>query len=109
MATCKKESVVIDPCMAEALGVRWCLQLAHNQGLQRVQIQIDALVVAECIIGKRTNASLEPIIVDCIELLSTCNFPILELLVWLSVVIYSLYLCKKIYNSFFFLIWIIFM
>jgi hypothetical protein len=65
MATCKKESVVIDPCMAEALGVRWCLQLAHNQGLQ---IQIDALVVAECIIGKRTNASLEPIIVDCIEL-----------------------------------------
>jgi hypothetical protein len=73
MATCKKENIVTDPCMAEALGVRWCLQLARNQGMQSVQIQTDALVVAECILGKRTNASLEPIIVDCIELLNSFN------------------------------------
>jgi hypothetical protein len=49
---CKKETIVTDPCMAEALGVRWCLQLACDQGLQKLEIQTDALVVADCISAK---------------------------------------------------------
>jgi hypothetical protein len=49
MVVCKKESIDIDPCMSEALGVKWCLQLARDQGLQKLEIQTDALVVADCI------------------------------------------------------------
>jgi hypothetical protein len=73
MEACLKESIVTDPCMTEDLGVRWCLQLARDQGLQRVKIQTDALVVADCISGKTTNANLTPIIYDCTELISTCS------------------------------------
>ena len=71
MAVCKKESIVTDPCRTEALGVRWCLQLARDQGLQNLEIQTDALVVADCISSKSSNANLDPIIVDCVELLNT--------------------------------------
>jgi len=69
MVVCKKESIATDPCIAEALGAGWCLQLARDQGLQKLEIQIDALVVADCISGKSSNANLDPIIVDCVDLL----------------------------------------
>lgn len=71
MIVCKKESIATDPCMVEALGVRQCLQLARDQGLQKLEIQTDALVIADCISGKSSNANLDPIIVDCVEYLNT--------------------------------------
>ena len=44
---------------------------AHDQGLKKMEIQTDALVVADCSSGKSSNTNLDPIIVDCVELLNT--------------------------------------
>jgi hypothetical protein len=35
-----------------------------------LEIQTDAMVVEECILGKRTIASLYPIIAECVDLMS---------------------------------------
>ncbi|GAU23137.1 hypothetical protein TSUD_305850 [Trifolium subterraneum] len=32
-SACKKEDISVDPLLAEALGVRWALQVATDQGL----------------------------------------------------------------------------
>jgi len=42
---CKKEELTADPVVAEALAIRWCLQLAKEKGLHDFRIQSDALAV----------------------------------------------------------------
>ncbi|AES69650.1 hypothetical protein MTR_3g032750 [Medicago truncatula] len=37
---CKLESVEVDPCLAEALGVRWALQEAMRLGIQRLMLSL---------------------------------------------------------------------
>lgn len=69
LATCKKESIETDPILAEALGIRWCLQLAIDQQLQNVVIFSDALVVVNCIKGRTCVAAIEHIVQDCISLM----------------------------------------
>lgn len=39
---CKKEAILVDPALAEALGLRWGIQTAINRGLTDVAFFIDA-------------------------------------------------------------------
>jgi hypothetical protein len=68
----KRENIVVEPALAEALGVRWALQTAIAQHLDHFIILSDAANVVNCI-AKRTHlASIELVAQDCRELL--CNF-----------------------------------
>ena len=64
-SACNKEEVSIEPVLAEALAIRWCLQLAKEKGLQDVTIQSDALAVVECFRGSNSLASIDLIVQDC--------------------------------------------
>lgn len=69
-ATTKFERTTISPTMAEALSLRWCLQWAKEQELGSLIIETDAEVIVKCLQGSVKLASIEPIILDCKELLS---------------------------------------
>lgn len=45
LPACRKEAIATDPLLAEALGIRWGLQMALDQHLHEVAILSDALVV----------------------------------------------------------------
>lgn len=64
-SACKKEEVSTEPVLAEALAIRWCLQLAKEKGLQDIIIQSDALAVVECFRGSNSLASIDLIVLDC--------------------------------------------
>ncbi|PNY04967.1 ribonuclease H [Trifolium pratense] len=70
-SACRKENLLVDPLLAEALAIRWCLQVAKDQNLKEVIIQSDALVVVECIRGSNSIACIELIVTDCKLLMST--------------------------------------
>lgn len=57
------------PVLAEALAIRWSLQIAKEQGLLNCIIESDAEVVVKCIKQEMVMADIDPIIQDCIELL----------------------------------------
>ena len=62
---CKLETVEVDPCMAEALGVRWDLQIGARPGIQSLKLSCDALNVVNCVNKGVLVASIEPAISDC--------------------------------------------
>ncbi|MCI76014.1 isoflavone-7-O-methyltransferase, partial [Trifolium medium] len=39
----RKENLMVDPLLAEALTIRWCLQLVKDQNMKEAVIQSDAL------------------------------------------------------------------
>lgn len=65
LAASRKEVTTIDPLLAEALGVRWGLQLAMEQQLEEVIILTDVLMVVNCINGKSFIATIDLVIEDC--------------------------------------------
>lgn len=69
-AETKLESLKIDPTVAEALGLRWCLQWAKDQSFESLIVETDSKIVAKCINGSMHYANLDVIILDCLELLS---------------------------------------
>jgi hypothetical protein len=78
-SACKKENFTVDPLLAEALAIRWCLQLAKDQNLKETIIESDALVVVECIRGSNSIASIELVVIDC-KLLIIYNLRLFRLL-----------------------------
>ena len=54
----------VDPCLAEALGVTWALQVAVRLGIQSLKLSYDALIVVNCVNRTGVAASIEPVIVD---------------------------------------------
>ncbi|MCI45148.1 isoflavone-7-O-methyltransferase, partial [Trifolium medium] len=48
-SACKRDDISVDPIMAEALGIRWAIQLARDQGLNSVSIFSNASTVVDCI------------------------------------------------------------
>lgn len=58
-SACRKETVSMDPTLAEALAIRWCLQFAKEQNLEEVVVQSDASVVIECIRNSNSIAAIE--------------------------------------------------
>jgi ribonuclease HI len=69
LSACKREDITAEPLLAEALGVRWALQVAIEQGISSVSIYSDAANVVNCI-NKRSNfATINLIAQDCRNLM----------------------------------------
>lgn len=68
-SACKKESIVVEPCTAEALGLRWGIQTAIQRGILDAMFFSDAQVVVNCVLGNSRVATIAPIIDDCTMLL----------------------------------------
>lgn len=69
VAATKSERITCSPNLAEALGLRWCLQWVKTQNLQNVVIEMDAANVVNCIMGKLNCVEIDFIIVDCLDIL----------------------------------------
>ncbi|PNX62624.1 ribonuclease H, partial [Trifolium pratense] len=69
LSACRKEGTVTDPVLAEALGVRWGLQMAKHLNWNTVTIISDAEVVVNCVNSNYVFAAIDHIIQDCQELL----------------------------------------
>ncbi|XP_058783366.1 uncharacterized protein LOC131658047 [Vicia villosa] len=67
---CKRESMSVDPALAELLAIRWCLQIAKDIHLDKVLVQSDAMIVVDCINSTISNAALDLIAGDVRDL---CN------------------------------------
>ncbi|PNX95944.1 Isoflavone-7-O-methyltransferase, partial [Trifolium pratense] len=59
------DSIDVEPFMAEAMGVHWCLQLALEHSLKRLSLASDAAVVVNCINFNCYVAAIKSIILDC--------------------------------------------
>ncbi|GAU21787.1 hypothetical protein TSUD_329120, partial [Trifolium subterraneum] len=79
-SACKREEISVDPLMAEALGVRWALQLVVDQGINSVSIHSDAANVVNCINRKSSFAAINLIAEDCRNLM-TCLANVCDLFV----------------------------
>lgn len=61
----KKDILSVDALTAETLGLRWSLQVAHQQHLTKVLVELDAKMVIDYFNGKLPQASINHFIVDC--------------------------------------------
>lgn len=59
LIACKKEDIQVELALAEALGVRWYLQLAKNQGWCNLNVFTDAEYVVACIYSRLSIASID--------------------------------------------------
>ncbi|RHN71717.1 putative ribonuclease H-like domain, reverse transcriptase zinc-binding domain-containing protein [Medicago truncatula] len=73
LSKCKKEDIDVGPLLAEALGVRWAVQVAIEQGINSVAIHSDAANVVNCINGKASFATINMVAQDCSVLLSSLS------------------------------------
>jgi ribonuclease HI len=69
LSACRKEGIVTDPTLAEALGVRWGLQMAKQLHWNTVTVLSDSEVVVNCVNSKYVVAAIDHIIQDCQELM----------------------------------------
>jgi len=67
---CKRDNIYVDPLMAEALGVRWAIQVASAQGITSASFFSDASNVVNAINGRSTFAAINFIVQDCRDLMS---------------------------------------
>lgn len=66
-----KQTITVDLCVEEALGVQWCLELAEDLNWNRNLIWTDTLTVAANYIqGHKVVATISPIMKDCIGIIS---------------------------------------
>ncbi|XP_058746597.1 uncharacterized protein LOC131619526 [Vicia villosa] len=65
LAATQRITSFVAPGTAEALGIRWDLQLAKEPELDKVVLQSDALAVVDCINGVSLVLDLDPIVMDC--------------------------------------------
>jgi ribonuclease HI len=72
-SACRRDDIEVTPILAEALGLRWAIQTAISQGIQCISFACDALEVVNCVNTKSVVASIDPIIIDCKNLLE--NIP----------------------------------
>jgi hypothetical protein len=68
-AMTKRETIKSTPLVAEALGLRWCLNWILEQKLQDVVVELDSETVVKCASGSLCNTDIDMIIVDCLDLL----------------------------------------
>ena len=71
---CKLDTVEVDPCMAEALGVRWALCAGVNLGIQWLKLYSDALNVVDYVNMCALVAAIDPVISDCWNLIEQIPF-----------------------------------
>ncbi|XP_058732761.1 uncharacterized protein LOC131604333 [Vicia villosa] len=68
MAACKREELNVEPAIAEALAIRWCLKMAAKLKLERILVQSDCLNIVECINGVSKLVVADHIAADCRDL-----------------------------------------
>lgn len=66
----KLENLETSLTMAEALGIRWCLQLENDQVFDNLIVETDTDTIAKCLQGIIKLDLIDPIILDCKEMLS---------------------------------------
>ncbi|XP_058776112.1 uncharacterized protein LOC131650418 [Vicia villosa] len=71
MSACRREQVLVNPNVAEAMAIRWALSLMQAIHLDNAVLQSDALNVIDSIYGLNYIADLDPIVADCKHLI-TC-------------------------------------
>jgi ribonuclease HI len=64
-SACKKEPIVVEPVLAEAMGVLWCLQQAIAANMSDIVIISDAATVVNCINTNSVVAVIDLVIQDC--------------------------------------------
>lgn len=69
-AATKLERMKTSPTMAEALGLRWCLQWAKEQEFENLIIETDGEIVVKSLQGNTKLVVIDPIILDCKDILS---------------------------------------
>lgn len=69
-SACKREDIVVSPLLAEALGIRWALQISAQLGISNAAILTDAETVTKCINQNLQIMEVNPVITDCLNLLS---------------------------------------
>ncbi|XP_058734240.1 uncharacterized protein LOC131605971 [Vicia villosa] len=70
LETTQRLTSFVTPGTAEALGIRWGLQLADDLKLDKVVLQSDALGVVDYVNGVISVPDLDPIVMDCRSLRS---------------------------------------
>jgi ribonuclease HI len=65
LSACRKELIDVEPVLAEAIGVRWCLQKAIEANMKDIVIASDAATVVNCINSNKSIAVIEIVIQDC--------------------------------------------
>jgi ribonuclease HI len=65
LSACRKELIDVEPVLAEALGVRWCLQKAIELNLKDIVIVSDAAIVVNCFNSNNSVAVIDLVIQDC--------------------------------------------
>lgn len=73
LSKCKKEDIDVGPLLAEALGVRWAVQVVIEQGINSVAIHSDAANVVNCINRKSSFATINMVVQDYRELMSSLS------------------------------------
>lgn len=73
LSKCNKEDIDVGPLLAEALGVRWAVQVVIEQGINYVAIHSDAANVVNCINRKSSFATINMVVQDCRELMSSLS------------------------------------
>ncbi|PNX85647.1 hypothetical protein L195_g041717, partial [Trifolium pratense] len=66
----KRTDMRADPVLAEALALRWGINVVTDLRLNNAIFEIDVVNVVDCCKGIKSIASIAPFIVDCNELLS---------------------------------------
>ncbi|CAJ2678968.1 unnamed protein product [Trifolium pratense] len=65
LSACRKDLIVVEPVLAEAMGVRWCLQQAIASNMKDIVIFSDAATVVHCINSNVSVAVIALVIQDC--------------------------------------------
>ncbi|XP_045789429.1 uncharacterized protein LOC123884387 [Trifolium pratense] len=65
LSACRKELIDVEPVLAEAIGVRWCLQKAIELNMTDIVIVSDAATVVSCINSNKPVAVIDLVIQDC--------------------------------------------
>ncbi|XP_058774363.1 uncharacterized protein LOC131648640 [Vicia villosa] len=71
LSATRKQAMEVDPTMAEALALCWALKTVVDLKITKAVFHSDAMSVVDCINRISFDAVLEPIIVDCLELLES--------------------------------------
>ena len=58
----RRDNIFVDPLLVEALGMRWAIQVALDQGFTFVSTNSDALNVVNCLNNKSKFAAIEIVV-----------------------------------------------
>lgn len=69
-AACKREGILVDPLLAETMGLRWSISVALILSLSRPTFLTDGETVVNWMLNRTVRAVIDPIVLDCKQMLS---------------------------------------